>query len=670
MTYVDYSGYQYGAKYFAMDDRQTYLIKGGDGNDTLSGNDNDDTIEGGKGKDCIIGGDGDDSLLGGAGNDTLIGGDGADIFVYNKGDGNDTIVDYAEDDKLVFNSDTVKKFTEKNGDYIITLASKAKVTIKGGANKVITYSDETGEHTYPETATVICNSDCRAVTLTSSYMKDSFDTADYEDGDAIKTIDASEVEHDLTIIANKLANKIIGTEEDDYIDGGAGRDTLYGGDDNDTLVGGKGNDMLYGGDGENIFVYNNGDGNDTIVDYTEDDIIYVAGTVNKAIVKSSDVILTVGKGKIIIKNAAKMGLNVVDYTTPGPKNPVEYNDAGTAVTLNSNYTNDQFTPSEYSDYSRLKTIDASAVEHDLTITANKLANKIIGTGNDDYIDGAAGADKINGGAGKDTLWGGKGNDSLVGGDGKDIFVYNNGDGNDTIVDYVAGDKISIGTAISKATLKGSDVVFTIGKGTLTVKDGANKKLSMINSKGKTFETLVSDVKTLTINNKTKSPVKLDSDVGTADASKRTSAVKIVANKLDNVILGGSKSDILYGESGNDSIFGNSGNDKIYGGFGRDTLKGGKGDDTLIGGAGNDSLWGDSGADTFIYHAGEGKDVIFGFDKNDTLTLDSLDFTATYKSKAVTLKFEEGSVTLKDFTAKTFHINDDTYKISGSKFVKK
>ena len=91
---------------------------------------------------------------------------------------------------------------------------------------------------------------------------------------------------------------------------------------------------------------------------------------------------------------------------------------------------------------------------------------------------------------------------------------------------------------------------------------------------------------------------------------------------------------------------------------------------MIGGTGNDSLWGNDGADIFIYNSGDGKDVIFGFDSKDTLTLDSMDFTASYKNKAVTLTFEDGSVTLKDFTATTFHINDDTYKISGSKFVKK
>lgn len=44
-------------------------------------------------------------------------------------------------------------------------------------------------------------------------------------------------------------------------------------------------------------------------------------------------------------------------------------------------------------------------------------------------------------------------------------------------------------------------------------------------------------------------------------------------------------------------------------------------------------------------------------------------TNSYKNSALTLKVDSGSVTLKDFTATTFNINDDTYKISGSKLVK-
>ena len=116
---------------------------------------------------------------------------------------------------------------------------------------------------------------------------------------------------------------------------------------------------------------------------------------------------------------------------------------------------------------------------------------------------------------------------------------------------------------------------------------------------------------------------IDSDIEFVDASARTKNIKIAGNAPDNTILGG-----------------------------------------------NDSLWGGAGADKFFYSAGDGKDVIFGFDNKDTLTLDGLDFKASYKNEILTLKVDGGSVTLKDFSAKTFHINDDVYKLSGSKLVKK
>ena len=110
---------------------------------------------------------------------------------------------------------------------------------------------------------------------------------------------------------------------------------------------------------------------------------------------------------------------------------------------------------------------------------------------------------------------------------------------------------------------------------------------------------------------------------------------------------------------------------IDGGAGDDKLYGGTGNNSLWGGAGNDTLYSGIGADKFIYGAGDGKDVIFGFDDKDTLTLDNLDFAASYskKNQAVTFKVAGGSITLKDFTATTFHINGDIYKISGSKFKK-
>ena len=408
-----------------------------------------------------------------------------------------------------------------------------------------------------------------------------------------------------------------------------------------TINGGKGGDKisLYGNGREALLLYKNGDGNDSIEGFNETSTLSISGATFSTTTSGNDIIVTVGDDEILLVGAADLStVNIVGEkilsVTDKTKSPVVAD-------------------------ADVKIINAAKRTTAVKITGNALNNSIVGGSGKDYLLGGKGNDTLNGGAGNDTLKGGAGND---------VFIYTAG--NDIISDWAAGDKISVGSAISNVSLKGSDVVFTVGKNTLTVKNGEDKKLAIINSKGKEYTTVISGAKTLSITNKTTSPVTLAADVGTADASKRTAAVKIVGNKLDNMILGGSKADTIFGEGGNDSIVGNAGNDKLYGGFGADTLKGGAGNDTLIGGAGNDSLWGDAGADEFIYTSGGGADVIFGFDNKDTLTLDTDDFTATYKNSAVTLKFESGSVVLKEFTATSFHIGDDVYKISGTKFVKK
>ncbi|MDO9107223.1 MAG: calcium-binding protein [Methylovulum sp.] len=69
------------------------LLLGGEGNDTLDSGTDNDTVYGEDGNDAVQGGSGNDSLIGGKGNDTLSGGDGTDIYVFNRGDGQDTVED-------------------------------------------------------------------------------------------------------------------------------------------------------------------------------------------------------------------------------------------------------------------------------------------------------------------------------------------------------------------------------------------------------------------------------------------------------------------------------------------------------------------------------------------------------------------------------------------------
>ena len=387
----------------------------------------------------------------------------------------------------------------------------------------------------------------------------------------------------------------------------------------------------------------------------------------------------------------------------------------TALTVTTEFEGSALALADVTDFStKIANVNASALKKKIKITGNALANSIVG---------GSGNDNLLGGKGNDSLNGGKGNDTLKGGDGNDVFIYTAG--KDVINDYAAGDKISLGAAISKTTVSGSDVVFTIGSGTLTIKDGKDKTLTLINSKGKTLTTIVSGATSITLTDSDKANVTLAEGIKTADASARTKAIKITGNALANMISGGTGNDKLFGGKGNDSLSGGAGNDslsggagndnllggagndslsggegadtlsggagvdKLFGGAGNDSLNGGtnndrlsgeagndkllggKGDDTLTGGAGNDSLWGDDGSDTFIYLNGDGKDIIFGFANDDLLQIMD-NYTAVYSKADKTLNFtiDDGSITLKNFTATTFNVNGTNYKISGTSLVKK
>ncbi|AIC09444.1 calcium-binding protein [Xylella fastidiosa] len=140
------------------------LLRGGGGDDLLSGGDGDDTLEGGAGNDTLYGGAGDDVLDGGTGSNRLEGGAGndvlkvsyrsadnvlnggtgddllygsayADTYLFNKGDGHDTIIEQGGDDKLVFGEGLHREeacFTRSGDDLSILFnGSEDQVTVAG-----------------------------------------------------------------------------------------------------------------------------------------------------------------------------------------------------------------------------------------------------------------------------------------------------------------------------------------------------------------------------------------------------------------------------------------------------------------------------------------------------------------------------------------------------------
>ena len=111
-------------------------IDGGDGDDTLYGYAGNDSLIGGNGDDTLDGGDGNDSLTGGKGNDRLMGGAGNDTYVFNQGDGIDTINDY---DYTSGNSDLLKFGSGITSDrlWFSHVGNNLEISVIGTSDKTI-----------------------------------------------------------------------------------------------------------------------------------------------------------------------------------------------------------------------------------------------------------------------------------------------------------------------------------------------------------------------------------------------------------------------------------------------------------------------------------------------------------------------------------------------------
>ncbi|MBR0060956.1 MAG: hypothetical protein IJP68_05695, partial [Selenomonadaceae bacterium] len=188
---------------------------------------------------------------------------------------------------------------------------------------------------------------------------------------------------------------------------------------------------------------------------------------------------------------------------------------------------------------------------------NSLNNSIVGgTGND----------SLDGGKGNDTLLGGNGNDTLTGGKGSDVFMIS---GTSTITDYETSDKISLGAAVSDVEVDGKNVVLSFSGETLTIKDGANKKVTLVEGKKSTPYVFDDNA----IFNGAKTAVTLTADADKFDASSYSALVTIDASQTDGIeIRDNAKANKITFGDGKDVFVWSKGNDTIYNFDDDDTLK--------------------------------------------------------------------------------------------------
>jgi Ca2+-binding RTX toxin-like protein len=571
------------------------LLAGGEGIDTLESGAGNDQLIGDAGQDILRGGKGDDVLSGGKDADRLEGGADNDTYVFNRGDGADRILDYAEDwykEKYSYQEQvsyseqynyyqSVQRGSGKNATWVNELKTGYRAQTR--VEDRIGYRDVFGEvdggidtlmfgvGISIQDLVLARSGDDMVVTLRATDnenalsadsvtvegwadQKNRVENFAFVDGN---TFDFSQIINGQNGMAGN--DTFIGTAEGNFLSGGSGNDTLIGNAGKDVLVGGSGDDRLDGGEDKDLLFA--GAGNDSLSGGDADDYLI-----------------------------ADAGNDVLDG----------------------------------------------------------------GNGND-VLAGMDGNDTLSGGEGNDKLLGGKGADLLQGGGGDDTYFYFRGDGKDeifdnnehqennlvlalalmmtvtldqgyqrnglsakwvgeyriTVQDDGGKDNLQFGQGISLA-----DLFFEMTGGDLVVglREEANTLLADMDDqiKVRQWSNAMNRIETfgfvegLALN--MRNIVQVASGYGANDL--------LTGHDGGDLLSGGDGNDTLNGLAGNDYLVGGAGNDRLDGGAGDDDLFAGNGDDVLEGGDGVDYMMGGAGNDTL--NGGNGNDVLTGGTGNDTL----------------------------------------------------
>lgn len=270
--------------------------------------------------------------------------------------------------------------------------------------------------------------------------------------------------HGISVFTGDGDDNIVGSRFGDFIDPGAGDDTVWAGDGDDFVNGSRGDDLIYGGAGNDNIRWGQGaeDGNwgqggkafgdDTVFGGDGSDVINIWA--NDWDREGASVTVT----KVFADGAMK-GKAMIDWAGP---------DVETTV---------------FQGFERLwghggrDTFDASGAE--IVGTTGVHFN---GRWNHDLITGSAGADSLEGGEGRDTITGGAGDDLIsangdffninAAGDGDaDLFIFREGHGQDTVIAWDNGlDVLDLGgreyvethTAQGTVLTSGSDSILFYG----------------------------------------------------------------------------------------------------------------------------------------------------------------------------------------------------------------
>nr|MDA8124879.1 hypothetical protein [Deltaproteobacteria bacterium] len=602
-------------------------LEGGAGNDHLYGETGNDVLQGEEGNDILYGWQGDDILNGGAGNDTLYGGFGAsdhyvigtngnDTYLFGRGSGLDTIMDW---DETLGNMDTILLDAEINAadvtlsrsqsDLVVSLiGTEDRLTVgrwfDGGEGEWQVENIRFADGTMWDVQTI------KQMFLQGTPGDDII--YGYSSADTIQGFAGNDV--------------IYGNAGNDNLFGNEGSDFLYGGQGDDSLNGGAGNDLLGGGsgyyewsnesNGNDTYLFGRGSGQDIIFDRDpssgNQDTILLDAEITPADVK----LKRQGDSLVLALSGSEDTLTVERFFEETGQYRVELI---------------RFADDTIWDVPTIKELVLQGTSGDDVITGYATADILLGLEGNDRLYGREGNDLIDGGSGDDSIYGESGSNTLSGGDGNDALhggqeddALDGGSGDDSLYGSDGSDALSGGSGNDMLYGDAGNDTYLFGRGsgqdTISDWDSTPGNLDTI--------LLSSDINPIDV------VLRRNNDDLLLTISGASDTVKVVdwfKNEIgntqveriqfaDGTIWGADyiKQAVVQGTPENDYLVGYS------------TV------DVLDGGAGNDILIGKAGNDTYIFGRSYGQDTIIDTD-NTQGNVDVVVLTADISPADVTLK---------------------------------
>jgi Ca2+-binding RTX toxin-like protein len=520
----------------------------------------------------VTGTDGEDVIVSGSGDDWLEGSEGSDVYVYEVNGGLDVISNVSngenDQDELHFEPGIWEEdliFSRQGNDLLIEILNG-----KGGNSGTITVEDW--------------------------YLaeKNKLSKIVFDDGTELTTAEIEELAaRPLTVLTGTAApnflrspNKI---REKVTMYGLGGADTFHAGRERGVFVGGPGDDEIIANmsapkssGGKKIFWWSAGDGNDTIKYFNA---LRQAGD-GMAILRFGE---GVSQENVEIQNAGEDVVFVVTLASGG----------GKLTFIDANKDNASYQPDEihfadgsgwtWSEVSGRKVVRGTSAADELNASSY--------AGDKVTVLGLAGTDVLYGGEGEDTFAGGPSADTIYArstseGGGKKVFLWNAGDGNDTVYYYNEERQDGDGLAVMRF---GND----INPEDIEVQNSENDTVFVI--------TLPADGGSVTFNganrgNARYQPDRIEFANGTVWTWDDAASRKVVrGTDMPNQLRAASH----VGEKV--TVYGLGGSDILHGGRGCDVFVGGPGDDTIH--STMPTPRGSEDKKVFCWNAGDGNDTI-------------------------------------------------------------